>query len=82
MLKAILFDLDGTLLPMNLREFQVTGGQLFAEKMTEYGYDYNQMMEANWAAVMAMANNDGSHQQRSLFPDSMRYFRRQNYRDL
>lgn len=49
MLKALLFDLDGTLLPMNLREFQVTGGQLFAEEMTEYGYDYNQMMEANWA---------------------------------
>ena len=67
MLKAILFDLDGTLLPMNLREFQVTGGQLFAEKMTEYGYDYNQMMEANWAAVMAMANNDGSRTNSEAF---------------
>jgi len=67
MVKAILFDLDGTLLPMNLREFQVTGGHFFAEKMTHYGYDYNQMMEANWAAVMAMANNDGSRTNSEAF---------------
>ena len=36
-IKAVLFDLDGTLLPMDLKTFQMTSGRLFCEKMTAHG---------------------------------------------
>lgn len=59
-IKAILFDLDGTLLPMDLKTFQMTSGGRFIEKMTEYGYDPNLLGKTQWDAIMAMSANDGS----------------------
>jgi len=59
MTKAILFDLDGTLLPMDLHTFQITGAKLFAEKMTNYGFDFDETMRANMEGIMAMTLNDG-----------------------
>ncbi len=59
-IKAILFDLDGTLLPMDLKAFQLTTGRLFVEKMVPYGYDPEKLGQAQWDATMAMSINDGS----------------------
>ena len=57
--KMILFDLDGTLLPMDQDEF--TGGyfRLLAKKMAPYGYDPAELVKNVWAGTKAMVMNDG-----------------------
>lgn len=59
MKQAILFDLDGTLLPMDQEEF--TGGyfKLLAAKMAPHGYDPKQLTDCLWQGVGAMVKNDG-----------------------
>jgi len=59
-LKAVLFDLDGTLLPMNMNEF--TGGyfKMLAEKLAPYGYQEKTLVDAIWTGTAAMVKNDGS----------------------
>lgn len=60
MLKAVLFDLDGTLLPMDQDRF--VGGylKLLAKKMRPYGYDPEALIAAIWAGTEAMMRNDGT----------------------
>ena len=60
MKQAILFDLDGTLLPMDQEEF--TGGyfKLLAAKMAPYGYEPKSLVDALWQGVGAMVKNDGT----------------------
>lgn len=58
MIRNILFDLDGTLLPMDMDEF--TGGYFKAlvKKAMPYGYDPNELIKTIWAGVKAMVMND------------------------
>ncbi len=53
-IKAVLFDLDGTLLPMDLDEFikHYFGG--LAQKFGANGYDPKELIKAIWAGVAAM----------------------------
>lgn len=67
-MKAILFDLDGTLLPMNMDEF--TGGyfSLLAKKAQPHGYDdKKKLVDGIWAGTAAMVKNDGSMSNRDRF---------------
>lgn len=59
MKQAILFDLDGTLLPMDQEEFTNGYFRLLAAKMAPYGYDPGQLVDALWQGVGAMVKNDG-----------------------
>lgn len=59
MKQAILFDLDGTLLPMDQEEFTNGYFRLLAAKMAPYGYDPRQLVDALWQGVGAMVKNDG-----------------------
>ena len=70
-IKAILFDLDGTLLPMDLRTFQQTSSALFAEKMKEYGYEPEALNKASWKAISAMSQNDGSKLNGDVYYEKM-----------
>jgi HAD superfamily hydrolase (TIGR01549 family) len=56
----ILFDLDGTLLPMDQDEFTAGYFRLLAEKMVPHGYDPKELTAAVWAGTKAMVCNDGS----------------------
>lgn len=58
--QAILFDLDGTLLPMDNDVFVEEYFRLAALKMEPYGYNYEQMVSALWKSAKAMVLNDGS----------------------
>ena len=60
MLKAVLFDLDGTLLPMDQDVF--TGGyfKLLARKLADRGYGPKPLVDAIWHGTAAMVRNDGS----------------------
>ena len=60
MVKAVFFDLDGTLLPMDQDKF--TGGyfKLLAKKLLPYGYEKDALIAGIWHGTAAMVKNDGS----------------------
>lgn len=59
-IKAVLFDLDGTLLPMDQDAFvQYYFGSL-AKKLAPMGYDPEKLIGAIWAGTKAMIKNDGT----------------------
>lgn len=58
-LRCVLFDLDGTLLPMDQDEFTKTYFRLLAEKLAPRGYDPGELVDAIWAGTAAMVKNDG-----------------------
>ena len=57
---TILFDLDGTLLPMNQEAFTTGYFKLLAKKLAPYGYEPKSLVDAIWAGTAAMVKNDGS----------------------
>ncbi|MBQ9766360.1 MAG: HAD family hydrolase [Lachnospiraceae bacterium] len=59
-IKAVLFDLDGTLLPMNQDEFIGAYFKLLAARMATYGYEPQKLVESVWSGTKAMIMNDGS----------------------
>ena len=56
---TVLFDLDGTLLPMDQDAFVGAYFSRLAAKMTERGYDRDTLVKAIWAGTGAMIQNDG-----------------------
>ena len=67
---TILFDLDGTLLPMDQMEFVNTYLSLLAKKLAPHGYDPKTLMEAVWQGTKAMMKNDGSKTNADAFWDT------------
>ena len=59
MITTILFDLDGTLLPMDMDVFTGRYFELLASKMTGYGYDPKELIQNIWAGTKVMVKNDG-----------------------
>lgn len=68
-MKAVLFDLDGTLLPMDYDGFlQLYFGNL-AKRMAKYGYDPDELVKNIWTGTKAMVMNDGSCMNETRFWD-------------
>jgi len=59
-LTTILFDLDGTLLPMDQDVFTHDYFKRLAMKLAPHGYESKSLFDALWAGVAAMVKNDGS----------------------
>lgn len=59
MLKAILFDLDGTLLPMDLDEFTKVYFKGLVKKMAPHGYSPEELTAGIWKAIRDMLQNNG-----------------------
>lgn len=57
--KAILFDMDGTLVPMNTETFTKGYFKLLYKKLAKYGIDPGSFAQNMWAGVSAMVKNDG-----------------------
>lgn len=57
---TVLFDLDGTLLPMDQNEFTKGYFKLLAAKLAPHGYEPKQLIDAIWAGTAAMVKNDGA----------------------
>ena len=66
-LKMILFDLDGTLLPMDQERFVKHYLQLLGKRFSDYGYEPKKLGEAIWAGTFAMMKNDGKISNEDLF---------------
>ncbi len=67
MLKAVLFDLDGTLLPMNEQEFTKYYFGLLANYMKSAGYDKEELVKCVWGGTRVMLKNDGEKTNEQLF---------------
>lgn len=68
-IKAILFDLDGTLLPMDQDVFVNAYFKGLATKLTPRGYDPKQLIDAVWGGTKAMIKNNGSKSNEEVFWD-------------
>ena len=66
---TILFDLDGTLLPMDQEAFVKAYLGPLAARMAPMGYDPTEMINALWAGTDAMVKNDGSRRNEEVFWD-------------
>lgn len=60
MLKAVLFDLDGTLLPMDQDEFVNGYFKFLAQTLAPRGYAPDKLIKAVWHGTQAMVKNDGT----------------------
>lgn len=65
--EAILFDLDGTLLPMDNDEFTKGYLKLLSKTLAPCGYSADTMIPAMWRGVEAMVRNDGSRRNSHAF---------------
>ena len=66
-IKAVLFDLDGTLLPMDQDVFVKYYFKAMATKLAPLGYEPQKLMDAIWAGTGAMVKNDGSRLNEEAF---------------
>lgn len=64
---TILFDLDGTLLPMDQDEFVRAYFKLLAKKLVGHGYDPQALLGNIWAGVEAMVKNTGEYNNEEAF---------------
>ena len=60
MLEAILFDLDGTLLPMDMEGFIKAYFGAITQKMAQVDIDTKKLLDTIWKGTDAMVANDGS----------------------
>lgn len=69
MLKAVFFDLDGTLLPMDEEKFIRAYFHLLFEKVKHLGYQEEELTKAIWTGTKLMYENDGSKTNEEVFWD-------------
>ena len=67
---TVLFDLDGTLLPMDQILFVKTYLGLLAKKMAPHGYDPNALIDGVWKGTGAMIMNSGEKTNEEVFWDT------------
>lgn len=66
-IKTVLFDLDGTLLPMDLDEFIQAYFKKITQWLIPYGYDPKELVDTIWCGTLAMMKNDGSQTNETVF---------------
>lgn len=82
MIRAVLFDLDGTLLPMDQDVFTKTYFQDLCKKMANYGYDAKALTDGVWKGTAMMVRNQGNQTNEAVFWQTFReIFGEQGYAD-
>lgn len=64
---TVLFDLDGTLLPMDQDLFIKSYFQKLASKMAPRGYEPEKLIKTVWGGTAAMVSNDGASSNEEVF---------------
>lgn len=67
MITTVLFDLDGTLLPMDNDLFTKYYFKLLCKRLIPYGYEPQALIDAIWGGTAAMVKNDGSRTNEEVF---------------
>ena len=65
--KMVLFDLDGTLLPMGQERFAKGYLDALADSLAKHGYEPNLLVKTIWAGMSAMVKNDGRKTNEDVF---------------
>ena len=65
--KTILFDLDGTLLPMDQDSFTKAYFDGLSKKLASYGYEPKRLVGGVWQGTKAMVKNDGTQTNEQVF---------------
>lgn len=65
--KCIMFDMDGTLLPMDMHEFTHGYFKYLCKRLAPFGFDNEKLVDAIWKGTAAMARNDGKVLNREVF---------------
>ena len=68
-LKAVLFDLDGTLLPMDMDTFVNAYFGLLVKKLAPLGYNGEKLIASIWSGTKAMVLNNGKKTNEDVFWD-------------
>ena len=68
-MKTVLFDLDGTLLPLSMENFRKIYFPLLVKKGVEIGIDKDKMKQGVLGGLKAMVENDGSVSNETVFCD-------------
>lgn len=66
-LKAVFFDLDGTLLPMDMDVFIKSYFGAISQKLAPQGYNPKELISVIWQGTGAMIKNDGTHTNEEVF---------------
>lgn len=69
-LTTVMFDLDGTLLPMDQEQFAKAYFGLMAKKMAGHGYVPEELIKAIWDGTVAMVKNTGGRTNEDAFWES------------
>lgn len=69
MIKAVFFDLDGTLLPLDEDGFLKIYFELLCKRMLAYNYNPEELTDFIWKGTKAMYLNDGSKTNEEVFWD-------------
>lgn len=85
MIDTVMFDLDGTLLPMDQKEFVESYMKMLVVRYGPLGFDTEAIVRGLWVGVKAMMENDGSMTNEERFwktflpivPDEEHIFRNQ-----
>lgn len=71
-IKTVLFDLDGTLLPMDQEVFVRAYFGGISRRLAQSGYEPNRLIQTIWGGTGAMVRNDGSQTNEKAFWDFFR----------
>lgn len=77
---TILFDLDGTLLPMDQDQFVKYYLGMLAKKLAPHGYDPERLIAGIWKGTGAMVKNDGTDTNEDTFWNCFNEFMGKNAR--
>ncbi len=81
-MKAVLFDLDGTLLPLEQDVFIQTYFDGLVKHLAPHGYDPDTLVRSIWAGTKAMIQNDGAATNEEVFWNNFAaFFRPEARRD-
>lgn len=69
-IRAVWFDLDGTLLPMVQEDFVKAYFGALAKTLAPHGYEPKKLIDAIWTGTAAMVKNDGSRPNEARFWES------------
>lgn len=69
MLKAVFFDLDGTLLPLDEEKFTKLYFGLMCQRMAPFGYNPEELINVIWSGTKKMYLNDGTKTNEEVFWD-------------
>ena len=84
MIRAILFDMDGTLLPMtDVKFFEKLYFKSLATRVAPLGYQPQELINGVWRGTMAMISNDGARLNSEVFWDVFAgIFGEKSYQDI